>query len=76
MLVPTAVAIMICPIGPGTAMPSDRPWKNEGDLAIDHKAAQLVVLKQAAHGLLTESAEATAASTMDFLSNLENGRHY
>ena len=32
--------------------------------------AQLVVLKQAAHGLLTECAEATAASIVDFLSNL------
>ncbi len=39
-------------------------------LARDIQGAQLVVLKQAAHGLLTECAEATAASMMDFLSNL------
>ena len=39
-------------------------------LARDIPGAQLVVLKQAAHGLLTECAEATAASMMDFLSNL------
>jgi len=35
---------------------------------------QLVVLKQVAHGLLTESPEVTAASMMDFLSDLGKGR--
>ena len=36
---------------------------------------QLVVLKQAAHGLLTESPEVTAASMMDFLSDLGKEDH-
>jgi pimeloyl-ACP methyl ester carboxylesterase len=46
------------------------------DLAHGVPGAQLVVLKQAAHGLLTESAEATAASMMDFLSDLrKRGNH-
>jgi 3-oxoadipate enol-lactonase len=43
------------------------------DLAHAIPRAQLVVLKQAAHGLLTESPEATAAAIRDFLSDLENG---
>ena len=40
------------------------------DLAPHIPGAQLLVLKQAAHGLLTESSEATAASMMDFLADL------
>ena len=44
------------------------------DLAHHIPGGQLVVLKQAAHGLLTECAEATAASMMDFLSDLGKGR--
>ena len=40
------------------------------DLAHHIPGAQLVVLKQAAHSLLTESPEAAAGSMMDFLSNL------
>ena len=39
-------------------------------LARGIRGAQLVVLKQAAHGLLTESPEATAAAMSDFLSDL------
>ena len=46
------------------------------DLAQRIPGAQLVVLKQAAHGLLTECAQATAASMMNFLSNLGNGRRH
>ena len=40
------------------------------DLAPHIPGAQLLVLKQAAHGLLTESQEATAAAIRDFLSDL------
>jgi 3-oxoadipate enol-lactonase len=40
------------------------------DLAHRIPEAQLVVLKQAAHGLLTESPQATAAAIRDFLSDL------
>jgi 3-oxoadipate enol-lactonase len=46
------------------------------ELAHHIPGAQLVVLKQAAHSLLTESAEATAASMTDFLSDLgKRGNH-
>ena len=46
------------------------------ELARHIPGAQLVVLKQAAHSLLTECAEATAASIVDFLSNLgKEGTH-
>jgi pimeloyl-ACP methyl ester carboxylesterase len=46
------------------------------ELARHIPGAQLVVLKQAAHGLLTECAEATAASMRDFLSDLgKRGNH-
>jgi 3-oxoadipate enol-lactonase len=41
------------------------------DLARGISGAQLVILKQAAHGLLTESFEATAASMREFLADLE-----
>jgi pimeloyl-ACP methyl ester carboxylesterase len=44
------------------------------DLAHHIPGGQLVVLKQAAHGLLTESPEVTAASMRDFLSDLVNRR--
>ena len=44
------------------------------DLAHHIPGAQLVVLKQAAHGLLTESPEVTATSMKNFLSDLVNGR--
>jgi hypothetical protein len=40
------------------------------DLAHHIPGAQLVVVKQPAHDLLTESAQATAASMISFLSNL------
>jgi 3-oxoadipate enol-lactonase len=40
------------------------------DLAHHIPGAQLVILKQAAHSLLTESAETTAASMISFLSDL------
>jgi 3-oxoadipate enol-lactonase len=46
------------------------------DLAHHIPGGQLVVLKQAAHGLLTESPEVTAASMMDFLSDLGKGRNH
>jgi pimeloyl-ACP methyl ester carboxylesterase len=46
------------------------------DLAHHIPGGQLVVLKQAAHGLLTESPEVTAASMMDFLSDLGEGRSH
>jgi pimeloyl-ACP methyl ester carboxylesterase len=45
------------------------------ELAQQIPGAQLVVLKQAAHGLLTESSEATAASMKKFLSDLESPRN-
>ena len=45
------------------------------DLARGIPRAQLVVLKQAAHSLLTESYQATAASMSDFLSDLGKGRN-
>jgi 3-oxoadipate enol-lactonase len=44
------------------------------DLAHHIPGGQLVVLKQAAHGLLTEAPEVTAASMTDFLSDLVNRR--
>jgi 3-oxoadipate enol-lactonase len=44
------------------------------DLARGIAGAQLMILKQAAHGLLTESFEATAASIREFLADLERRR--
>jgi 3-oxoadipate enol-lactonase len=46
------------------------------DLARGVPGAQLVVLKQAAHSLLTESYQATAASMRDFLSDLGTRRNH
>jgi 3-oxoadipate enol-lactonase len=46
------------------------------DLVHHIPGAQLVVLKQAAHSLLTESTEETAASMRDFLADLrQRGNH-
>jgi 3-oxoadipate enol-lactonase len=46
------------------------------DLAHHIPGAQLVVLKQAAHSLLTESMQATATSMRDFLSDVGKGNHH
>ena len=46
------------------------------ELAHGIPGAQLVVLKQAAHGLLTESPEVTATSMKDFLSDLRSRRNH